>query len=95
MKAKLILSVIFTLIAADISAQNSQVLYFMDLPQNHLVNPAFRPSNRIYVGLPGISGVDVTVKNNIFSFSDFLPEGREINEATIPFLNSNFDTRDS
>lgn len=92
MKAKLILSVIFTLIAADIAAQNSQVLYFMDLPQNHLVNPAFRPSNRIYVGLPGITGVDVTVKNNIFSFSDFLPEGREINEATIPFLNSDFDT---
>ncbi|HAX92642.1 MAG TPA: hypothetical protein DCY25_01630 [Bacteroidales bacterium] len=92
MKTKVILSVIFTLIAADLAAQNSQVLYFMDLPQNHLVNPAFRPSNRIYVGLPGISGVDVTVKNNIFSFSDFLPEGREINEATIPFLNSDFDT---
>lgn len=92
MKTRVIISVIFTLIAADIAAQNSQVLYFMDLPQNHLVNPAFRPSNRIYVGLPGITGVDVTVKNNIFSFSDFLPEGREINEATIPFLNSDFDT---
>lgn len=92
MRTRVILSFIFTLIAADIAAQNSQVLYFMDLPQNHLVNPAFRPSNRIYVGVPGLTGVDATLRNNIFSFSDLLPEGREINESTIPFLNSDFDT---
>ena len=92
MKTRVIISVIFTLIAADIAAQNNQVLYFMDLPQNHLVNPAFRPSNRVYVGLPGITGVDVKVKNNIFRFSDLLPEGMDINDATIPFLNSDFDT---
>jgi hypothetical protein len=92
MKTRIILGVIFILFAAGAAAQNSQVMYFMDLPQNHLVNPAFRPSNRVYIGLPGLTGVNTTLRNNMFSFSDILPERRDINESTIPFLNEDFDT---
>jgi len=92
MRTRIFISVILILVTASANAQNSQVLYFMDLPQNHMVNPAFRPSNRVYIGLPGLTGINVTVRNNMFSFSDVLPEGREINESTIPFLNEDFDT---
>lgn len=92
MKTRIILSVVFILFASGAAAQNSQVLYFMDLPQNHLVNPAFRPSNRVYIGLPGLTGVNATLRNNMFRFSDILPEGREINESAMPFLNGDFDT---
>lgn len=92
MKTKIILSAVFILFATGAASQNSQVLYFMDLPQNHLVNPAFRPSNRVYVGLPGLTGVNASLKNNMFNFSDLLPEKGETNDSEVPFLNKDFDT---
>ncbi|HNY52203.1 MAG TPA: DUF5723 family protein [Bacteroidales bacterium] len=92
METKIILSAVFILFAAGAASQNSQVLYFMDLPQNHLVNPAFRPSNRVYVGLPGLTGVNASLKNNMFNFSDLLFEKGETNDSEVPFLNKDFDT---
>ncbi len=90
-KSKLI-SITFLLIIASVtSGQNSQVLYFMDLPQNHLLNPALRPSNRIYVGLPVITGINVNISNSVFNFSDVFVKGVEVSESTIPFINSDYD----
>ncbi len=76
---------------ASSPGQNSQVLYFMNLPQNHLLNPAFRPTNRIYVGLPGLTGVTLNLTNNFFNFSDLFTKRTEISKSTIPFLSPNFD----
>lgn len=90
-KSKLISFTILLLIASAATGQNSQVLYFMDLPQNHLLNPALRPSNRIYVGLPVITGINVNVSNSVFDFSDVFTEGLEVSESTIPFINSDYD----
>lgn len=90
-KSKLISITILLLIALAAKGQNSQVLYFMDLPQNHFLNPALRPSNRVYVGLPVITGINVNISNSVFNFSDVFTEGLEVSESTVPFINSDYD----
>ena len=91
MKRKIILTAIIILSVTGVSAQNSQVLYFMNLPQNHLLNPALRPTNSVYFGIPALTGINLNIKNNFFNFSDVLSEGMKIDESTIPFLNEDFD----
>jgi len=90
-KQRLFLTLAVTLIITGAPAQNSQVLYFMNLPQNHLLNPALRPTNTVYVGLPGLTGININVRNNFLNFSDILSEGMKIDESTIPFLREDFD----
>ncbi|HEX7494604.1 MAG TPA: DUF5723 family protein, partial [Bacteroidales bacterium] len=89
-KIKYILIVILAVIVADLSAQNSQVLYFMNIPQNHLANPALRPSNSVYIGLPGLSGINLNVHNNFVNFSDIFLKGQP-KDSIISFLHPNYD----
>jgi hypothetical protein len=84
-----ILFFIFALIAADAIGQNSQIMYFMNLPQNHFLNPALRPSNRIYVGLPGLSGINVNVNNNYLNFSDIFIKG-QVKDSIVTFLHPDY-----
>jgi len=91
MKQRVLLTALLTLIISGAAAQNSQVLYFMNLPQNHLLNPALRPTNTVYVGLPALTGININVKNNFLNFSDILSEGMKIDESSFPFLNADFD----
>jgi len=72
---------------AGASAQNSQVMYNMNLPQNHLGNPAFRPSNSLYIGLPVISGINFRMNNNFVNFSDILMKS-PTGDPVISFLKS-------
>ena len=72
---------------SDASAQYSQSLYFMNLPQRNSLNPALRPGNRLYVGLPIVSGVTVNLDNNFLNFSDLFIDGI-ISDSTISFLES-------
>ncbi len=70
---KRIIYILILLLAAviyDAAAQNSQVLYYMNLPQKHLLNPALRPSNSVYIGLPALSGINLNLNNNFISFQD-------------------------
>ncbi len=90
-KTKYILTLLLlTWVFADVSAQNTQVLYFMNLPQNHLSNPALRPSNSLYIGLPGISGINLNLNNNFVNFSDVFMKGTS--DSVISFLNSETST---
>ena len=89
-KIKYILMVVLAIIIADASAQNSQVLYYMNLPQNHLVNPALRPSNSVYIGLPGLSGINLNVNNNFVNFSDVFLKGQP-KDSIITFLHPDYD----
>jgi len=91
MKQKFTLIIIFVLIITKVSAQNNQVLYFMNLPQNHLVNPALKPINPLYIGLPAITGININENNNYFNFSDVFTEGVEITKSTLAFLDPDFD----
>jgi len=91
-KNKFLVTALFMLIITSARAQNSQVLYFMNLPQNHLLNPALRPTNSVYIGLPALTGISINIKNNFFNFSDVFSEGLDVNKSTIPFLQPDFDT---
>jgi len=91
MKPRLFVAFLFSLIVTGSAAQNSQVLYFMNLPQSHLLNPALRQTNSMYVGLPALSGINVNVTNNFLSFSDLFRKGMEINKNNLAFLSSDFD----
>jgi hypothetical protein len=92
-KAKYLLILIMAIIIADASAQNSQVLYYMNLPQNHLINPALRPSNSVYIGLPALSGINLNINNNFVNFSDVFMKGQP-SDSIITFLHPDYNIDD-
>jgi hypothetical protein len=89
-KIKYILALFPILFVLDSSAQNSQVLYYMNLPQRHLLNPALTPTNSVYIGLPVLSGVNLNVNNNFFSFSDVFIKGVAA-DSIVTFLHPDYD----
>src|SRR5450759_3039268 len=89
-KTKYILISLLAMIFAGTSAQNSQVLYNMNLPQNHLLNPALRPSNKVYIGLPVLSGININIKNNFVNFSDVFLK-RQTGDSIITFLHPDYN----
>jgi len=53
-------------------AQDSYILYgFTDIPQSISFNPAFRPDASVFVGIPALSNVEVSLLNTDGSYSDF------------------------
>jgi hypothetical protein len=81
---------LMAMIIANVSAQNSQVLYYMNLPQNHMMNPALRPSNSLYIGLPVVSGINLKMNNNLINFSDIFikaQRGDSVNSILYPDYN--------
>ena len=78
------------IITVNVSAQNNQVLHFMNLPQNHLINPALKPSNTLFIGLPLISGVKLNIDNNFVNFSDVFMKG-PAGDSVISILNHNYN----
>jgi hypothetical protein len=92
-KTKYIPILLMAMIFANLSAQNSQVLYYMNLPQNHMVNPAFRPTNSLYIGLPVISGINLNINNNFVNFSDMFLKG-QTSDSVFSFLNPRYNIDD-
>ncbi len=84
------LIILMAMAAIGVSAQNRQVSYFMNIPQNHLANPAFRPSNSVYVGLPGMSGVSFSMNNNFLKFSNIFMKGQS-SDSVLTFLHPDFN----
>ncbi len=66
-------------------SQNSQVLYFMNLPQATTLNPALKPTGRFYLGLPGVSDISVRLDNNFLTLSDLFTNG-VISDSTFAFM---------
>lgn len=68
-----ILGVVFFLCSAHfINAQNNYILYGFDgVPQSVSLNPALKPDASLFIGLPVISNVDVSLLNTEGSYSDF------------------------
>lgn len=87
--SKYLLILLLAIISYDAEAQYSQVLYNMNLPQNHLLNPALRPGNRVYIGLPVLSGVNININNNFINFSDVIIKGQT--DSLISFLHPDYD----
>ena len=70
-------------------SQTSNVAYFMKLPQSHFLNPAFKPVNRFYLGLPVISGINIGLENNFISLSDIFVPGLKA-DSIFTFQNPDF-----
>lgn len=85
MKRQILALILLVSAITAANAQNSQVLYFMNLPQATTLNPALKPTGRFYLGLPGISDISVRIDNNFLSFSDLFA-GRVISDSTFAFL---------
>lgn len=66
-----ILSIAMSMLASF--AQDASILYFAKHnPVRHNLNPAFMPEgHKAYIGVPGISNIDVNVGNNSYVLSDF------------------------
>jgi hypothetical protein len=88
---KRLLTIFLAMVFTCVNAQNSQVSYFMNIPQNHFLNPSFRPSSRIYIGLPAMTGMNLNISNNFFNFRDVFMKGAEISGKSFSFLNPDFD----
>lgn len=86
-RLKYILTACIVLIFTGASAQTSHLLYFMNLPQNHLMNPALRPSNSGYVGLPVISGFNFGVNNNFLNYNNLFTKSPS-SDSLYSFLSS-------
>ena len=91
-KLKYFLFGIMLFILPVINAQNSNVMYYMNLPQNHLLNPALRPSNSVYIGLPAITGININLNNNFIGFSDVFMKGSS--DSIISFLHPDYNIDD-
>jgi hypothetical protein len=90
---KYILIVYMAFLFAGAAGQGGQVLYYMNLPQNHLMNPAMRPSNTAYVGLPVISGMYFNINNNFINYSDLFSKSKS-SDSVYSFLHSQSATDD-
>lgn len=90
-KPLFILILFLGILLPEVTAQNSQVLYYMNLPQKHLLNPALRPSNSLYIGLPALSGINININNNFINFSDIFIKDQS-SESIITFLHPDYDS---
>ncbi|XOV95086.1 MAG: DUF5723 family protein [Bacteroidota bacterium] len=72
---KKILIIALVILSGELFAQSNLGFFHMGgaLPQGANYNPAYFPDARVYVSLPGISGIDLSV-NNSFGISDILTE---------------------
>lgn len=86
----IILTIVVTL-PVLLSGQNSRTLYFMNLPQNRILNPAFRPLDSVNIALPA-SGFGMSFNNNFLNFSDIILKGRS--DSLITFLHPDYDPED-
>jgi hypothetical protein len=89
-KSRYLLIIFLAVIMQDASSQNSQVLYYMNLPQNHLLNPALRPSNSFYLGLPALTGINININNNFVNFSDVIMPDQK-GDSLITFLHPEYN----
>lgn len=60
--------------------------------QNSFQNPAFIPEGKVFIGLPGLSGVHAHF-NNKFSYSDFIVSGESGNQINAKLLLGNLQKR--
>lgn len=73
MKRLSLLILIFATSLLSAIAQESSMLYFSKHnPVRHNLNPAFMPDGyKVYVGIPGLSNIDVFAGNNSYILNDF------------------------
>ena len=92
-KIKYILTGLFLALVPGLFAQNSNIMYYMNLPQAHLLNPALRPKSSVYVGLPALTGINLNLNNNFIGFSDIFMKDA-LSGSVITFLHPDYNIDD-
>ena len=92
-KLRYILILLLGMVFMNSGAQNSQVLYNMNVPQRHFLNPALTPTNSVYIGLPAISGINLNINNNFMNFSDVFMKSKTT-DSLISILHPEYDVQD-
>ena len=68
----ILILVVFTI---PVFSQGNYLGYDMEgVPQSSNFNPAFRPDAKVFVGIPGISNINIGYYNTSFSFNDIFVE---------------------
>lgn len=83
------LIILFSAIFIEANCQYSKVLYYMKLPQNHLLNPAIKPTSKIYIGLPVVTGIGAEAGNDFLKLSDIIEPGMKIDSSFFKKINLN------
>jgi hypothetical protein len=78
------------IVLQEAASQNSQTLYFMNVPQNHLLNPALKPSNSFYLSVPALTGINININNNFVNFSDVIMPNQK-GDSLISFLHPDYN----
>lgn len=68
---KKILYILLFFVSLSVTAQNMTLYGLKFIPQSNQINPAFFPSNKIYIGVPVLSSINLGVSNS-FSLADAL-----------------------
>jgi hypothetical protein len=77
---------ILCLMATSLEAQQNNSLYFMHgLPQSSQLNPATQPKCGFYLGIPGISSIEINAGNSAVGFSDVLIYDKQV-DSTYTFM---------
>lgn len=88
MKKLVLLISLLTLVITGQAQQNEFMFYNMSLiPQSSYVNPAVMPNDQIFIGFPGIGGINVNASNTGFSYNTLLAKSASNAEFT-SLLNS-------
>jgi len=82
----LVLGVLFITNSFDLSAQDSQTLYFINrVPQSNQMNPAIQPKCNFFFGLPAVSSFQLGFGNNRYTLSDVIMQHPD-QDSLITFL---------
>lgn len=69
----LIVCAIISFISIVSAQDGNNTSYFLsNLPQRYRLNPAYQPEYKVFVGLPGLSGISVNYLNSSFTPEDML-----------------------
>lgn len=74
MKRIVLLAGLIVLFAGLTRAQdgNNTSYFLSNLPQQYRLNPAYQPEYKVFIGLPGLSGISVNYLNSSFTAEDML-----------------------
>src|SRR6056297_2094207 len=82
----LVLGLLFITNSFNLSAQNSQTLYYINrVPQSNQMNPAIQPKCNFFFGLPAVSSLQLGLGNTRYTLSDVIMQ-HPTQDSLITFL---------
>lgn len=83
-----VISAFLLFLFEGIYGQSNMITYYMKIPQNNFLNPAIKPSDRFYIGLPVLTGINAGIGNNFIGMKDLFAD------SSLVFESPNYSTAD-